>query len=291
MDNRLNKNTHIEGNGVSDIHIKTIKEVTGERTISGDYLLWDYDEKAKPAARRGRKADRVPFGDGRAAIKSIELRRPYQTLLMEGCKMKKLLVLMMAAIFVVAFAAVSIAGIVGSSHDFSGETWTRDAGSNTICEPCHLPHNPAGGVPAATAPLWNHTVSTGAWTPYVGHEMDATVGDPDGVSVLCLGCHDGTVAEDSFGGRTGTDFMSGSTLLGTDLTNDHPISFVFDSALATADGELFDPTTNPAVADRLDSNGKVQCTSCHSPHNSANQPKLLVMSNSSSALCLTCHDK
>jgi len=83
MNNRPNINYHLLESGVSDIHITHNEEVTGERTILKNSLLWEKDEKAKPAARRGRKADRVPAGDGRAAIRSIEHRRQYHTLLME----------------------------------------------------------------------------------------------------------------------------------------------------------------------------------------------------------------
>jgi predicted CXXCH cytochrome family protein len=38
-------------------------------------------------------------------------------------------------------------------------------------------------------------------------------------------------------------------------------------------------------------NGKVECTSCHDPHNEAEVDKMLVMSDDRSALCLTCHKK
>ena len=68
--------------------------------------------------------------------------------------------------------------------------------------------------------------------------------------------------------------------LGTDLTNDHPISLTFDTTLATADGELRDPATTPEVGLRspgvkpqfpLEATGpagaaQLQCVSCHDPH-------------------------
>jgi predicted CXXCH cytochrome family protein len=37
--------------------------------------------------------------------------------------------------------------------------------------------------------------------------------------------------------------------------------------------------------------GRIECVSCHDPHNTAGIDKLLVMSNRRSALCLTCHIK
>ncbi|MBN4058944.1 cytochrome c3 family protein [bacterium AH-315-J04] len=38
-------------------------------------------------------------------------------------------------------------------------------------------------------------------------------------------------------------------------------------------------------------NGRVECTSCHDPHNQSGAPYMLVKSNARSALCLTCHKK
>jgi predicted CXXCH cytochrome family protein len=90
--------------------------------------------------------------------------------------------------------------------------------------------------------------------------------------------------------------MTGDHNLGTDLSNDHPISFSFDTALATADGGLKDPATASSglggtVNDDLLLGGKMECASCHDVHNSSNLSKLLVKSNAGSALCLTCHSK
>ena len=72
--------------------------------------------------------------------------------------------------------------------------------------------------------------------------MQHSPGQPDGVSLLCLSCHDGTVALDAYGGDPGNAGTIGDQFdLGTDLNNDHPISIVYDSALATLDGGLHDP--------------------------------------------------
>jgi predicted CXXCH cytochrome family protein len=124
-----------------------------------------------------------------------------------------------------------------------------------------------------------------------------------GVSKLCLSCHDGTVAIDSFGGTTGTNNITGASKLGTDLTNDHPIGITYDAALVTGDGGLKAITSaaniGPAGAKTgtIDSNllnlGKVECSSCHDVHNTntAVSANLLKITNSGSALCLTCHVK
>ena len=154
-------------------------------------------------------------------------------------------------------------------------------------------------------------------------------GKPTGYSRLCLSCHDGQIALGSvinkpgsgeFQGFTGTtDVLSvqntgpggtmppgsgpggglgGDTrLLGTNLQNDHPISFKFDTTLATVtDAELVDPgsppTTLNAVTPLAPAGGyktgvkrygstaapttfeNVQCTSCHNPH-AVTYPKFL----------------
>ncbi len=199
--------------------------------------------------------------------------------------------------FVAAFLVVT-AGlglgqtIVGSAHDFSGKSWNN---TNEICVVCHTPHNADATV--ADAPLWNHEVTTATYTLYSSGSLDATLGQPDGSSKLCLSCHDGTVAVDNFGGRTnGNEFVTGDDLIGTDLSNDHPVSFVYDAALASADGGLFDPTTTNSglggtINDDLLISSKLQCASCHDVHNGSGLDNLLRISNVNSGLCLTCHDK
>lgn len=212
-------------------------------------------------------------------------------------RQRKLLVLgAVAAIAGTAWLVMSTAtpvdaGIAGSDHDFSSKNWS----GGEICIVCHTPH---GATVITDAPLWNHATTNNTFTPYNSNSMNAATGQPDGASKLCLSCHDGTVAIDSFGGNTGSVNMSGDKAVGADdLDNDHPISFTYDAALASLDGELVDPTA-------ADSNGpgrtidgdlligsKMQCSSCHDVHNKAGINKLLVKSNASSALCLTCHVK
>jgi predicted CXXCH cytochrome family protein len=81
----------------------------------------------------------------------------------------------------------------------------------------------------------------------------------------------------------------GRSNLETDLSDDHPISFVYDSGLAALNGELNDPDSlDPAV--RLDADGMMQCATCHDPHDDL-FGKFLVKNNTASALCLECHDK
>lgn len=206
--------------------------------------------------------------------------------------MKPLLILIMATAFTIGFSATVFAGISGSEHDFSNETWAQ----GQVCLPCHAPHNAPGGT---DVPLWNHALTSATYTLYSSATLDAAPGQPSGVSKLCLSCHDGTVAVDSFGGETGSIFLAGDENIGTDLSDDHPISIVYDDALATQDGDLFAPSTTPSgipgsngtIQTDMLFNGSLECASCHDVHNSNNFDDLTLKSNVGSALCLTCHNK
>ena len=195
-------------------------------------------------------------------------------------------------------AGMVYSGIIGLPHDFSSETWNT---GGEICMPCHTPHN--GSVTLGT-PLWDHEVTAAAFVPYSSGTMDATVPEPSDSSKACLSCHDGTVAVDSFGGNTGgQEFLTGRFSLGTDLSNDHPVSFTYDTALAIADGELFDPSAatipslpnSPTIDAGLLIDGKLECASCHDVHANKGFAELsnamLIINNEASGLCLTCHNK
>lgn len=194
------------------------------------------------------------------------------------------------------FAGVVASGasgqIVGSDHDFSSKAWS----GGEICKPCHTPHNALAGVPR----LWNHELTTATYQMHEGTGTAAADFDTD--SRFCLSCHDGTVALDSFGGQTGTSFMGGGELLGTDLTNDHPIGsdamYPPDPQPAWWAGAFQDPANLPSflrIRDWVDPNGVTQkvvsCASCHTVHNKGGFDHMLRASNAASAICLGCHLK
>jgi len=196
------------------------------------------------------------------------------------------------ALSLLVLAAPAYAAISGSDHDFSGQGWS----GGKICGVCHTPHNADTSV--AGAPLWNHEVTTATYTLYSSPTLDATVSQPEHyASKLCLSCHDGTVALDSFGGNMGSTFIDGDHNVGTDLSGMHPIGIVYDATLATTDGGLFNPlTTTTALGDSINDDqlfgaGNLECASCHDVHNSNGNEGLLRVNNDASALCLTCHDK
>lgn len=186
------------------------------------------------------------------------------------------------------------ATIIGSAHDFSGLTEQQQ-----ICIFCHTPHN--ADTQVADAPLWNHDTTQKNYQIYNSPTMDATTNQPAASSRLCLSCHDGTIAVDSFGGRQGVIFLGGDLAVGADeLTNDHPVSFTYDDALALADGELLLPSSSPSglgstIADDMLFDYQMECSSCHDVHNGPAAESvdvaLLLVTQTRSQLCLTCHDK
>lgn len=204
-----------------------------------------------------------------------------------------------------------------SKHNFAanGGTWAK----GEICKPCHTPHNAAPNE--VSGRLWNHELTTASYT-LNGHDTEKGAGtaeeDMDRVSRLCLSCHDGTVALDSFGGANGTTVLSADSRvnLGTDLSNDHPVGkeAVYTDELAyykpadytknsvgtgTAALRLVDLGTSRTVSvggvATTKKNLVVSCNTCHDAHgrgiDGAGSPMLLRASNAGSSMCLTCHNK
>ncbi|GAG29227.1 unnamed protein product, partial [marine sediment metagenome] len=99
-------------------------------------------------------------------------------------------------------------------------------------------------------------------------------------------------------GATGGTNITGDALFGTDLSNDHPISFTYNDALAGTDGGLHTPSDTISglagggfIAGDMLFSDNMECASCHDPHDAAGVTAMLLVSNVNSALCLTCHDK
>ncbi len=204
-----------------------------------------------------------------------------------------------------ASRAQSINDIASTPHNLSasGSGTVTATSESQICVFCHTPH---GATNSPGAPLWNRALSSETYTTYRSSSLDAEtiagqLAQPAGSSKLCLSCHDGTLAISSVNVLTGqvnvtipiTGAGPGDTMpageglqtgftrnLGTDLSNDHPISLTYDTTLANADGELLDPAVTAHIAIRQPGvrppvplentgpggDGQVQCATCHDPH-------------------------
>jgi doubled CXXCH motif protein len=270
------------------------------------------------------------------------------------------------ALFVVLLAlsapapAAPVSDITNTKHNLSvsGPGTVKATSESQLCVFCHTPH---GATPALT-PLWNRAVSGSTYSVYTSSSLDANViqgslDQPGGSSKLCLSCHDGTLAIGNVnvlsgqgsvstqgsvsvpmtgvgaGGTmpTGSGTSTGATRnLGVDLTNDHPVSVTFTSALAARDGELrpvdasqkwppgagttigipapgYKPLL-PLEPTGVGKAGQVQCATCHDPHLRETDPakgnqKFLranrfqeappsnLYDPSNDIVCLSCHDK
>lgn len=242
--------------------------------------------------------------------------------------------------------AEKVSNVSETLHNLSatgaGSVKATDAQSTEICVFCHTPH---GATSFPGAPLWNRDLGSSTYTPYTSASLDAatimggSLGSPAGSSKLCLSCHDGTLALGTVnvaGGQTNFTFnMSTTTMpggpgsltgftrnLGTSLTNDHPISLTFNTSVANADGELFDPATAGHIGTRAPGvrplipleptgaggEGQIQCATCHDPHlydaAATSSIKFLRLNRfqqgpaaegsftqANDMLCLACHDK
>ena len=151
-----------------------------------------------------------------------------------------------------AFASLSLqAAVLGSKHDLSTSGTGQGAGgTDEVCVFCHTPH---GSDNSAAVPLWNKALPTGTtYTRYSNlntSSLDGTEAPVGSVSLACLSCHDGGQAMDlvinapGSGdplfdiagtvdlGATGVVMANPGTdlvpMLGTDLSDDHPISIQY----------------------------------------------------------------
>lgn len=207
----------------------------------------------------------------------------------------KLLARIITLVLVLATTGAAWAGVASTTHNLSvsGPGSLKATTETQICIFCHAPHSAAPNTP-----LWNRANPGSTYVPYTSSTTKAITGQPTRGSLLCLSCHDGTIALGQVLNRgTPITMQAGATTipvgsasrLGTDLSGDHPISFAYTSSLAASRGELVDPSTLTGAV-RLDSTGQMQCSSCHDAHDNTNG-KFLVMRNDASALCQTCHVK
>lgn len=192
--------------------------------------------------------------------------------------------------------------VTNSKHDLNSGT----AAYKEVCVFCHTPHNANPNLPG----LWNRRLSdTSVFTFYSSPTMDSklTGSAPSGVSLLCLSCHDdvgpgtavvGTDAH-SLIHNTGVTpncilchqhgSYSPKLRIGPNLANDHPISIPYPTAAQDPKFKT-PPDLKKGWPDVRLYDGKIECATCHNPHDPDIVP-FLRKSNSGSGLCFTCHDK
>lgn len=167
----------------------------------------------------------------------------------------------------VLFPTLALAGIGGSKHDLRGNA--SFGNPQEICKTCHIPHK------STTASyLGVRTYSGGAVTFYSG-----SVGQPTNSSAICLSCHDGTLAP-----SVGTS--------STDYRNSHPYSITYPikSTFTTPVGGQIQASYGTLVLEGA-ARDRVECGTCHTPHEPGAGGHFLAIENTNSNLCLTCHKK
>lgn len=131
----------------------------------------------------------------------------------------------------------SVANSLHNLNNLGGAGAGDKYGTTQVCLPCHTPHQ----MPDKTVGvLWNHSLQPAAsyklFSSSAGIPVTVagvTTNTIDEVSRKCLGCHDGTIAIDSYGSHNGTlgtinpGYVIGG---GGDLTHDHPIDVLYNSA-------------------------------------------------------------
>ncbi len=194
---------------------------------------------------------------------------------------------------VFASAAPAQDSVVGSLHDLSvsGPGPIHALAEEQVCIFCHTPHHATG-----QAPLWNRNMPPTHYRVYRSSTTDARIDQPSGPSKMCLSCHDGALALGLVASRPPEEpiVMSRRTIppgrsdLTQDLSDDHPIGFRYDRALAARDPQL----RNPDVVSRdlpLGPHSEMHCTTCHDPHDNS-LGNFLRMPQVRSTICLACHD-
>ncbi|MHB8091955.1 MAG: cytochrome c3 family protein [Syntrophales bacterium] len=228
---------------------------------------------------------------------------------------KTMLIVMIAmvSIMMVAQIARAATGIATTKHDLSAVT---GSGETEICVFCHTPHFGGTG-----APLWNRN-NTATYTMYTNSTsstmdmLNVNGTTPGGVSAACLSCHDGAQAYDALINRPGSTLagtgtpgtlkMTGASTMLLDgsasLTNDHPISIIYNNAAGVGGDAAFQPLDITGTRGKITSTAgtvyffgtgknQMECASCHDVHNGAGISPFLRFANTSSQLCLTCHIK
>jgi hypothetical protein len=239
-----------------------------------------------------------------------------------------LTVLVLSLVFGIAAdlrAGINSPGVYNTPHDV--RVITGQEGLEP-CAMCHTPHSGTGAYP-----LWNRDQGGQTYDLYSSPSFDMYSGNqPQSPSALCLVCHNGVFSSlvnypgpsspqnDDYDYEMNPSFWA---MLGTDLSNDHPISFTYNPNMDnTQDNNGFpapnicntgtstrywipsqDAPTGLAYPLYGTDRHQFECATCHSVHDTVQyngkqlvggksvgtQVFFLRHSNAESKMCYDCH--
>lgn len=173
-------------------------------------------------------------------------------------------------------------GLTNGPHDFSGRT----GHAGDACSACHVPHVQTiqatrGGSGEAALQLYKMQGQREVYIP------DQYMPGP--TSLICLSCHNGTVADSTIGTSHAllAGMREGFAVPDGFVWRDHPIGVPYPEHDREYRPKNFIESEGAIPLPE----GRIECISCHDPHGESGVDKLLVMSNRRSALCLSCHVK
>lgn len=179
----------------------------------------------------------------------------------------------------------AFAMLTDSKHDFSYL-------GNSPCSYCHSVHHSIGGV-LRPAYMGTEPQISKVYSSVSMRHKPTTAGAYASDAPLCLTCHDGmNVGKLGLPALTAlivgqpADLNMGGDASGTNLSNDHPVGFVFDPTISP--DKLKYPVK--AHANYGPGHNEIWCSTCHNPHNDQ-LGAFLNVSMSGSELCLDCHKK
>lgn len=174
--------------------------------------------------------------------------------------------------------------VVGSPHDMAGRAVAAPA---EICAYCHVPEEHDSPV----SPLWAGSDSNSQRFGAYAHpaRIEPDLARPLGTTLVCLSCHDAIIAPDVASALPVSDGRDSPPSQPSNFTRGHPVSATYSGGNAlgmklTHDGKAGDlplfgasPTDGP----------RVECPSCHNPHEIVFGKFLRVSSKRN--LCRNCH--
>jgi hypothetical protein len=214
-----------------------------------------------------------------------------------------------------------------SSNTIKAQPLAND-GTDQICIFCHTPHSAT-----PDSPLWSRPDPATSSFPIYGNPLvisgGLNAGDlagqksrsqyntaalyPNGASRMCLSCHDGVTAIGLLSDGTTINMLGATNLVGynptspaiINLSATHPISFVYvdvvvaDLVTYYGANTYILPSTLDNVDTPLDGQSRMQCTTCHDPHDDTRAANALdlpfwrqtsvVFLNEYDDVCNACH--